>query len=80
MEKEEVSKDVGEMPEKAKEAPSAASPAQEFYEEATSKLKEMGYYIFKDEDDGMTKFRQTDENKKFKFINQKHYDLLGDIL
>jgi hypothetical protein len=46
----------------------------------TKKLAKCGYCIVKDEEDGFHRFLQTKDNAKFKFVDQKHYDKLGDLL
>ncbi|KAJ5079270.1 hypothetical protein M0811_04291 [Anaeramoeba ignava] len=44
-------------------------------EEAKKKLKEMGYYYTKEK-----KLRQIKNDEKFEFVNQKHYEELGDLI
>lgn len=46
----------------------------------TKLLAKMGYCIVKSEEDGQHRFLQTDSHEKFKFVDQKHYDKLGDKL
>lgn len=47
---------------------------------ATKKLADLGYYVLQSEEDGQHRFLQTGSNDKFKFVDQKHYDKLGDFL
>lgn len=48
-------------------------------EKVTKKLEKLKYHIVKG-DDGMHRFLQIGTNEKFKFVDQKHYDKLGDLL
>ena len=48
--------------------------------DVTKKLMKMKYCIVKNEEDKQHRFLQTKTLEKFKFIDQKHYDKLGDVL
>ncbi len=86
MDTEEIKKDqpmdtteeVKHNPEE--EAGAGGAPETSVLEEATESLKEMGYHVYKDEEDNNTKFRQIEDNKDFEFKTKKHYDKLGDHL
>ena len=48
--------------------------------QVTKLLKKMKYWIIKSEKDHQHRFLQVESHDKFKFVDQKHYDKLGDLL
>lgn len=61
--------------EESKEEPKQKS----LLDKITKKLNKLNYYV-KECDDGNRRFLQCDTDDTFKFVDQKHYDLLGDML
>lgn len=45
----------------------------------TKQMGKMKYHVTKCED-GLLRMLQTGSNEEFKFVDQKHYDKLGDLL